>query len=142
MVAARLQALTRRLDTGKATSGPTLDSIHLPPRAQQDMQHLLSDLIQWQAGHLPWSEVTSSVLLYGPPGTGKTLLAQALAGSAGIPLIATSYGVCQKAGHQGDFLRTLSESVEKAIASAPCVFSSMNWTVFPNDLSLTATQAM
>ncbi|WP_050763182.1 AAA family ATPase [Roseobacter sp. GAI101] len=122
MVAARLYALTRRLDTGKVARGPTLDAIYLPPQAQQEMQHLLGDLAQWRTGHLPWSEVTSSVLLYGPPGTGKTLLAQALAGSAGIPLIATSYGICQKAGHQGDFLRTLSESVEKTIASAPCVF--------------------
>ncbi|UWR27917.1 AAA family ATPase [Sulfitobacter sp. S223] len=121
-VADRLLALTRRLGTGKVARGPSLDAIYLPPQAQQDMKHLLSDLGQWQAGNLPWSEVTSSVLLYGPPGTGKTLLAQALAGSAGIPLIATSYGICQKAGHQGDFLRTLSESVENAIACAPCVF--------------------
>jgi cell division protease FtsH len=122
LIAARLRALTSRLETGKGASGPTLNAIHLPPRAQQDMKHLLGDVTQWRAGHLPWSEVTSSVLLYGPLGTDKTLLAQALAGSAGIPLIATSYGICQKAGHQGDFLRTLSESVEKAIASAPCVF--------------------
>jgi hypothetical protein len=34
-VAARLRALTSRLDTGKWTSGPTLNAIHLPPRALQ-----------------------------------------------------------------------------------------------------------
>ena len=96
--------------------------MYLPPSTAEDMKQLVDDLAQWRCGDLDWSEVTSSVLLYGPPGTGKTLLAQSLAGSTDIPLVATSYGDCQRAGHQGDFLRVLSEKVEQAVASAPCVF--------------------
>ena len=107
-VANRLQALSGHLQTRPDTCVPTLDAIYLPPQARDDMQNLVTDLAQWQAGDLAWSEVTSSVLIYGPPGTGKTLLAKGLAGSARIPLIATSYGQCQKA--------------DEAILRAPSVF--------------------
>ena len=48
-------------------------------------------------------------------------MASALVGSAGIPLITTSYADCQKAGHQGDFLRVLADAVEEKIGKAPCV---------------------
>ncbi|MEP0961037.1 MAG: AAA family ATPase [Roseobacter sp.] len=62
------------------------------------------------------------MLFHGPPGNGKTLLATALAGSLGIPLIATSYSDCQRHGHQGDMLKALSGKVEDAINAVPCVF--------------------
>ncbi|WP_298856965.1 AAA family ATPase [uncultured Sulfitobacter sp.] len=121
-VADCLSRLSRRVGPAPAAQGPTLDGIYLPPKVDGDMEHLVKDLTLWREGNLDWSDVTSSFLLIGPPGTGKTLLAKALAGSAEIPLIETSYAMCQKAGHQGDFLRTLSEKVEDAIRKAPCVF--------------------
>ena len=62
-----------------------------------------------------------SAVFYGPPGNGKTMLASAFAGSAEIPLFATSYSACQKAGHQGDMLRTLNEVFRQAEAAAPSV---------------------
>jgi cell division protease FtsH len=66
--------------------------------------------------------VTKSFLLYGPPGTGKTLLAHALAGSAGIGFVKTSYSDCQKFGHQGDMLRELNAAADRAIAGTPAAF--------------------
>ena len=49
------------------------------------------------------------------------MLASAFAGSAGIPLHATSYSACQKAGHQGDMLRVLHEVFRQAEATVPSV---------------------
>ena len=60
--------------------------------------------------------------MVGPPGTGKTLLAEALAGSAGITFVKTSYSDCQRHGHQGDFLRELNASADRASTGAPSVW--------------------
>lgn len=113
---ATVQVATRQ------TTVLTLDKIHLPPAAAAFCESVLQDLQSWQARTVLWSEVPSSACLYGPPGNGKTSLAAALAGSAEIPLVTTSYADCQRAGHQGDFLRVLSDKVTEAIMSAPCVF--------------------
>ncbi len=100
----------------------TLDSMALSSEMEAQAAQLLTDLTLWQDGKLEWTDVPSSVFLYGEPGNGKTLFAQSLAGSADIPLIATSYADCQKAGHLGDYLNEMAGQVEMAIKQAPCVF--------------------
>jgi len=100
----------------------SLDQVHGQPEAQAAFQQLVADMGDWRAARLDWSEVTSSFLLVGPPGTGKTHLANALAGSAGLPFIKTSYSDCQKAGHQGDMLRELHAAAGRAMAQAPAIF--------------------
>lgn len=101
------------------SAGPTLDNVHGQPEAVAALRQVVRDLQEWRAGRLEWSEVTKSFLLVGPPGTGKTMLAQALAGSSGITFVKTSYSDCQKMGHQGDFLRELNASADRAQAGAP-----------------------
>ncbi|MFC3084542.1 AAA family ATPase [Tabrizicola soli] len=101
------------------SAGPTLDDVHGQPEAVAALRQVVRDLQEWRAGRLEWSEVTKSFLLVGPPGTGKTMLAQALAGSSGITFVKTSYSDCQKMGHQGDFLRELNASADRAQAGAP-----------------------
>lgn len=104
------------------STGPTLDDVHGQPEAVTALRQVIQDLEEWRAGRLKWDEVTKSFLLAGPPGTGKTLLAQALAGTAGITFVKTSYSDCQRHGHQGDFLRELNASADRASAGAPSVW--------------------
>ncbi|SEL00328.1 AAA family ATPase [Pacificibacter marinus] len=121
-VATRLQAYVRKAQDLRKRSSITLDSMSLPALTRDAFDQLLADLSAWRAKELDWSEVTASFLLYGPPGNGKTLLAEALSGTANIPLISTSYAECQKAGHQGDMLLALSNAVDHAIRRAPSIF--------------------
>lgn len=104
------------------STGPTLEDVHGQSEAVAALRQVVRDLEEWRAGRLNWSAVTKSFLLIGPPGTGKTLLAQALAGSAKITFIKTSYSDCQKMGHQGDFLRELNASADRAAAGAPSIW--------------------
>lgn len=121
-VLSRLSKLSDASVAAPPSNRMTLQQIHLPLTAATFCDGVLTDLQDWQIGKVSWSEVPCSALFYGPPGNGKTSLAAALAGSAGIPLVSTSYADCQRAGHQGDFLRVLSDKVTEAISSAPCVF--------------------
>lgn len=120
-MAAAMDALREFGTSDKTKPGISLEKVHGQPVAKAAFQQLLDDLNNWRKGSLDWSEVTSSFIFHGPPGTGKTLLAEALAGSAGVAFIRTSYSDCQKFGHQGDMLRVLSETVEKAITNAPSI---------------------
>jgi ATP-dependent Zn protease len=99
----------------------TLADVHGQPEVKAAFSQLVTDLEAWKSGDLTWPKVTSSFLLKGPPGTGKTLLAQALAGSAGVTLVQTSYATCQMGGHQGDMLRELNTAVQNAIHAAPSI---------------------
>ncbi|MGP3699397.1 AAA family ATPase [Rhodobacter sp. NSM] len=107
---------------GRPVPRVTLDDVLGQPEAVGILRRMAGDLAAWRSGRLRWNEVTASALLAGPPGVGKTLAAEALAGTAGVPLVATSYSACQKFGHQGDMLAELHARVEEAIAGAPSVF--------------------
>ena len=113
--------LVRTIAAMARGGGTTLEAVHGQPAAIAALRQVVADLQDWRTGGVDWADVTKSFLLHGPPGTGKTLLAQALAGSARVPLIRTSYSDCQKMGHQGDMLRALHTAGEHAIASAPSV---------------------
>ncbi|BAE50491.1 AAA family ATPase [Paramagnetospirillum magneticum] len=82
---------------------------------------LANDLAEYRDGILSWSEVDRGVLLSGPPGCGKTTFARALAGSCGTPLIASSLGEWQAAGHLGDLLKAMRRTFEQARAAAPAI---------------------
>ncbi len=102
--------------------GPTLADLHGQPAVRAELEALVQDVEAWRAEQLDWSEVTSSFLLTGPPGVGKTMTAAALAGSADVHLVSTSYGACQAAGHLGDYLKAMTARVDEAIERTPSVF--------------------
>lgn len=113
--------LCRFAEKSRAAPSVTLDSIALQPDLSGRLNGIVKELKRFQQNQAPWSQVTASALLYGPPGNGKTLIASALAGSAGVPLIATSFAQCQKCGHMGDMLKELDRIFNDAFQRAPCV---------------------
>ncbi|KZX99078.1 MULTISPECIES: AAA family ATPase [unclassified Sulfitobacter] len=117
-VADRLAQITAAQREGPSV---TLNDVQGLGGAVRPLKQMLADLKDWREGRAAWSEVTRSGLFHGPPGTGKTMLAHAFAGSAGIPIVATSYSDCQRHGHQGDMLAALSAAFERAAQQAPAV---------------------
>lgn len=105
-----------------APAGLTLADLHGQPLVRAELEGLVTDVEAWRAERLDWSDVTSSFLLTGPPGTGKTMAATALAGSANVHCVSTSYGACQAAGHLGDYLKAMKACVDEAIERAPSIF--------------------
>ena len=60
------------------------------------------------------------LLLSGPPGTGKTLLAEAIAGSVGVPLVV--FDLARILGqYVGQSERNLDRALDAVLALAPCV---------------------
>lgn len=99
----------------------TLNCLKGIDEVRAPLDRMRRDLDEWREGRTQWRDVTASAVLHGPPGTGKTTLASALAGSADVPLIATSYSDCQKAGHQGDMLAALCRAFAEAATASPSV---------------------
>jgi cell division protease FtsH len=81
----------------------------------------IADVCRFNRGQIDWAHMDRGVLLYGPPGTGKTLFAQALAKSAGLPLITASVSQWQSYGHLGDLLGAMRRTFETAQAQQPAI---------------------
>ena len=118
-VADRLAGIARKLT--RPVPGVTLENLHGLGDVRRSLDRMLNDLQLWRGGDLSWSDVASSAVFHGPPGTGKTTMARAFAGSAGLPIIETSYSDCQKHGHQGDMLAALDQAFAEAKKVAPAV---------------------
>lgn len=69
------------------------------------------------------NDVDRGVLIEGPPGTGKTLVMQAIAASAGIGFLPTSFALWQasRGGHLGDVINAIRRTFEVAAEHAPCI---------------------
>jgi len=85
---------------------------------------LLLALADYHAGRIRWSDVDPGCVVHGPPGTGKTTYAKALAASAKLPLITTTFGEWQGAGegHLGTLIGAMHASFNAAKAAKPCIF--------------------
>ncbi|MGQ2908757.1 MAG: AAA family ATPase [Aliihoeflea sp.] len=82
---------------------------------------LKADLAHWKAGTLPWSDLSSKLLLSGPPGTGKTTFARALGNTLQLPVFATSVSTWLEASYLGDVLKRMRACFDEAGAAKPCI---------------------
>ena len=82
---------------------------------------LKADLDLWREGKLPWSEMSTRLLLSGPPGTGKTTFAKALCNSLQIPLLVTSVSTWLEPGYLGDVVRRMRLAFDEAREKAPII---------------------
>lgn len=106
----------------KIPAGPLLDQLAGMDEARAWGEALAADLALYKAGKLDWSEIDPGCVLHGPPGTGKTTFARALAASAKVPLIATSYADWSRGGRYAiDITNAMDAVFHSAAENAPCV---------------------
>ncbi|WP_273524391.1 AAA family ATPase [Rhodosalinus sediminis] len=115
-VAARLAATCAPRD-----AGPRFADFPIPAAARAPLEQMLADLADWQAGRLPWSDVTRGVLLAGPPGTGKTEIARLLAREAGVAFEAGSLAEWAAAGRAHEMIAAMRAFFARAAAAAPAI---------------------
>ena len=103
-------------------AGPLLSQLAGMDDARAWGEALAADLALYKAGKLDWSEIDPGCVLHGPPGTGKTTFARALAASAKVPLIATSYADWSRGGRYAiDVTNAMAKVFRTADENAPCV---------------------
>ena len=103
--------------------GPSLEDLHGMDKARAWGERWIADVRDYRDGKIAWHEVDAGLLLRGVPGTGKTLFAQALARSAGVPLIGTSFSQWQASGkgYLGDCLTAMRKSFAEAMQRGPSI---------------------
>jgi hypothetical protein len=102
-------------------AAPTVETLHGYGDAKAWALNLKQDLGLWTSGMLPWSQMSTKLLLSGPPGTGKTTFARALCNTLQIPLVATSVSTWLEPGHLGDVIKRMRLTFEEARRHAPCI---------------------
>ncbi|WP_347510764.1 AAA family ATPase [Phaeobacter sp. CAU 1743] len=108
--------------TPATTEGPGLADFPLPREVREPVEQMVADLRAWQAGEIPWRDVTRGILLAGPPGCGKTEVPRLIAKSAGINVIAGSIADWSAEGSRGsEVIKAMRASFAKAAAAAPAI---------------------
>lgn len=82
---------------------------------------LKEDLDDYRASILPWSDMSTKLLLSGPPGTGKTTFARALCNSLQVPLVVSSVSTWLQGAHLSDVLNRMARTFAEARAAAPAI---------------------
>lgn len=104
------------------SDGPGLADFPLPAQVRGPVEQVVADLRAWQAGELPWRDVSRGLLLVGPPGSGKTEIPRLIAKEVGIAVVAGSIAQWTSEGSRGsEVTKAMRSSFAKAAAQAPAV---------------------
>lgn len=139
--------MTANTQTGARTTpapeiprGPLLSELAGMDEARSWAESVVIDARLVREGKLDAAELEPGCVLYGPPGTGKTTLARALAATASLPLIATSYADWTRGNHYGvDIMNAIMSTFKLAAKHAPCIVAIDELDSIPDRKSLPAS---
>lgn len=118
---------------------PLLSQLAGMPEARAWGEALAQDIALYKAGRIAWSDIDAGCVLYGPPGTGKTTFARAIAATAKVPLIATSYAEWARGTHYGaQIINAMRATFKTASDNAPCVVAIDELDSLPARASLSS----
>ncbi|KAF9298584.1 hypothetical protein BGZ74_009310 [Mortierella antarctica] len=126
------ESSSKRHKTTGSTEGGRGGADHAPPKLRLEdlggVDHFIEKVKEYIMVPLAHPEVYAymgvkpprGILLHGPPGTGKTMMANAIAGSLGVPFITIS-APSVVSGMSGESEKKIREVFEEARELAPCL---------------------
>lgn len=126
------ESSSKRHKTSGNTEGGRGGADHAPPKLRLEdlggVDHFIEKVKEYIMVPLAHPEVYAhmgvkpprGILLHGPPGTGKTMMANAIAGSLGVPFITIS-APSVVSGMSGESEKKIREVFEEARDLAPCL---------------------